>query len=101
MALTAETAGDTDRAIGIRRDIGALTSGRLLFGDIYGRNYYRLGKLYLRKNLKAEAADAFDTFLRLWARADAGRPEIADAREELAALKIPGPRPASKTVPAP
>ena len=101
LALTAETAGDTDRAIGIRRDIGALTSGRLLFGDIHGRNYYRLGKLYLRKNLKAEAADAFDTFLRLWARADAGRPEIADAREELAALKIPGPRPASKTVPAP
>ena len=50
---------------------------------------------------RIEAADAFDTFLRLWARADAGRPEIADAREELAALKIPGPRPASKTVPAP
>ena len=101
LALTAEAAGEVDRAIGIRQDIRVLTSGRLLFGDLYARNYYRLGKLFLRKNLRTEAADAFETFLRLWARADSGRPEIADALQMLAALKIPRPRPASKTAPAP
>ena len=99
-ALIAEAAGDTDKAIRFRRDIVALTSGRIPFGDIYARSYYRLGKLYLKKNLRAEAADAFETFLRLWAGADPGLAEVIDARAELAALNSPIRRPSSITAPS-
>ncbi|MHB8055913.1 MAG: tetratricopeptide repeat protein, partial [Candidatus Aminicenantales bacterium] len=86
-ALTADAAGETDKAIQANLDIIALTSGRLLYGDIYVKSFFRLGKLYLRKNLRTKAAEAFETFLRLWAGADPGRTEVADARAELAALK--------------
>ncbi len=99
-ALIAEAAGDADKAIQFNRDILALTSGRLRHGDIYVLSSYRLGKLYLRKNLRAEAAAAFETFLRLSAGADPGSAETTDARAELAALKAPIPRPLSKTNPS-
>jgi len=87
-ARIAEAAGKTSEAIQAYREITALTTGRILHGDIYARSFYRLGKLYLRNNHRAEAADAFENFLRLWAAADPGRREVADARTELAALKI-------------
>ena len=87
-ARIAEAAGKINEAIQAYREITALTTGRIMHGDIYARSFYRLGKLYLRNNLRAEAADAFEEFLRLWAEADSGRREVADARTELAALKV-------------
>jgi|GEM_PF-583320 len=99
-ARVAEEAGDTDKAISFYRVLITQTSGRLFYGDLFVRSYYRLGKLYLKKNLRAEAADAFETFLRLWAGADPGLAEVTDARAELAALMSPVRRPPSKTAPA-
>jgi len=96
----AEEAGDTDKAISFYRSIITRTTGRLYYGDIYVRSYYRLGKLYLKKNLRTEAADAFETFLRLWAGADPGLAEVTDARAELTGLKSRIRRPSSKTAPA-
>jgi serine/threonine protein kinase len=99
-ARVAEAAGDADKAISFYRVLIARTSGRLYCGDLFVRSYDRLGKLYLKKNLRAEAAEAFETFLRLWAEADPGLAEVTDARAELAALKPPVRRPSSKKVPA-
>ncbi|MCX6565158.1 MAG: protein kinase [Candidatus Aminicenantes bacterium] len=99
-AKIAEEAGDTDKAISLFRVLIARTSGRLCYGDLFVRSYYRLGKLLLKKNLRAEAADAFETFLRMWAGADPGLAEVTDARAELAALKSPVRPPAPKTTPA-
>jgi serine/threonine protein kinase len=99
-AKIAEEAGEIDKAIGLYRVLIARTSGRLCFGDLFVRSYYHLGKLFLKKNLRAEAADAFETFLRLWAGADPGLAEVTDARAELAILKSPVRRPSSKTTPA-
>ncbi len=78
--------GDLDGARAAFEKIGDLTTGRVKFGDLYALSCYQLGRLHQARNERGPAAEAFSRFLEIWAQADAGLPEVADARDRLKAL---------------
>jgi len=80
---------DWDRAIAeykVLTVIGPQHKNRRLIHPIY---HYRLARVYEQKGQKSEAATEYERFLKLWEKADPGRPEIPDAQRRLAALKKP------------
>ena len=87
LGLAYQRAGNRDAAVKTFGDITKLTAGRLgNSADSYAKSYYMLGKLYEEMGHKAEARENYRRFLDLWKDADAGVPEVADARKRLAAL---------------
>jgi len=79
--------GNGPKAIETYNRIIALTTGRLQWGDIYARSYYWLGKIHQRSGNNVEATAHYERFLQLWKNADGGLPEVADAQEQLKALR--------------
>ena len=55
--------------------------------DRIGLSSYLLGKIYEQQGNKAQAIENYEKFLGLWKDADPSLPEVADARERVAALK--------------
>ncbi|HEX9903252.1 MAG TPA: tetratricopeptide repeat protein, partial [Acidobacteriota bacterium] len=86
LAAACYKSGDLDKAREEYEKIAALTTGRHVFGDIYARSFYWLGRIYEQQGKKAKAAENYRKFLDLWAEADPGRPEVPDANKRLAAL---------------
>ncbi|MCK4761637.1 MAG: protein kinase [Candidatus Aminicenantes bacterium] len=80
--------GDLDKAEREYKNILALTTGRLLYGDIYALSLYRLGKIYRAKGEKSKAVEYFERFLSLWKDADRGIKEVEDAKRQLDVLKL-------------
>jgi len=78
--------GDLDEAQEEFGKIQVLTVGRLDYGDIYAKSYYWLGKIFQQKDWRQLAKDNYQKFLDLWRGADAGIPEVDDARRQLATL---------------
>ena len=64
----------------------ALTSGRLVSGEIYAKSHFMLGQIYEQRGMHAEAIRSYRTFLDLWREADSKTPEIEEAKRSLAAL---------------
>jgi len=86
LAMAYFNSGDLEKAGEEYQKITALTSGRLIFGDIYARSFYMLGRIAEQKGDKAQARDNYRKFLDLWKNADPGLPEVEDARRRLAGL---------------
>jgi tetratricopeptide (TPR) repeat protein len=78
--------GDLNSARKEYEKIISLGTGRLTYGDIYTKSYYRLGKISEQQGKKAEAAEHYRKFLSLWKNTDPGLPEVEDARKRLAVL---------------
>jgi eukaryotic-like serine/threonine-protein kinase len=49
---------------------------------------YQLGQIYEEMGRKADAAREYEVFLKAWADADPGWPQVEDARRRLAALRV-------------
>jgi len=64
----------------------SLGTGRLGYGDLYAKAYYRLGKISEQQGKKAEASEHYRKFLDLMKNADPGIKEIDDAKKRLAAI---------------
>ena len=86
MGTAFNKAGDLENACREYEKIISLGTGRLTYGDIYAKSYYRLGKISEQHGKKAEAAEHYRKFLSLWKDADPGLPEVEDARKRLAVL---------------
>jgi len=78
--------GDFNSARQEYEEIISLGTGRLDYGDLYVRSYYRLGKINEQQGKNVEAAEHYRKFLELWKDADPGLPEVEDARKCLAAI---------------
>jgi serine/threonine protein kinase/predicted Zn-dependent protease len=96
LAAACYQSGDLTKATKTYRAILSLTTGRLIWGDIFARSSYWLGKILQRNGNNAEAAVYYENFLGLWKKADVGLPEVEDAKEQLQALKkVPQPESSS------
>jgi tetratricopeptide (TPR) repeat protein len=76
-------AGNLNRARETYERITLLTTGRREDGDIYGRAFYRLGKIAEQRGEDEAAQAYFRKFLSLWVGADPGLPEVLDAAVRL------------------
>ncbi len=87
LARAYELAGNSDKAAEMYHQMTELTTGRIGYGDIYACSFYHLGKIYEKRGGKALAIENYQKFLTLWKDADAGLPEVEDARKRMAGLK--------------
>jgi len=78
---------DLERALNQLNRIVSLTTGRLMWGDIYAKSFYWLGKIYQEKGWIGKAIENYETFLKLWNDADPGLTEIDEAKKQLVLLR--------------
>ncbi|MCX6578515.1 MAG: protein kinase, partial [Candidatus Aminicenantes bacterium] len=86
LALAYFKQGDLDKARKECEKISQLTVGAFYYGDIFAKNFYRLGMICEKQGDKVKARENYQKFLDLWKDADPGRPEVADAKKRLASL---------------
>ncbi|MFB0564656.1 MAG: protein kinase [Candidatus Aminicenantaceae bacterium] len=79
-------AGDIENSQKHYERIASLTMGRLMWGDVYARSYYWLGKIYQKKGWEGKAIEHYERFVELWKDADSNLPELTDAKEQFAVL---------------
>ena len=79
--------GEVDKAISEYDNIARLTCGRLFYGDIYARSFFKLGELYQKKKWIGKAIENYQKFLKIWQSADPGIQEVVDARKQLLVLQ--------------
>ena len=72
-------------------ELGFETHGRFLYGDLFAKGFYMLGKIYEQPGQKEKAIENYRRFLDLWKDADPGLPEVPDAKAGLATLVGRGP----------
>jgi len=87
LALAYYRAGDIEKAREEYERIISLTLGRLLYGDIFAKSFYMLGRIYQEKGWAGKAIEHYDKFLNLWKDADPDIPEITDAKKRLTGLQ--------------
>ena len=87
LALAYYMEGDLEKARGEYEGITKLTTGRVVYGDIYAKAFYMLGRIYEEQDDTAKAIEHYEKFLDLWKDADPGIAEVDDARKRLAGLK--------------
>ncbi len=80
-------AGEPIKALEKLEELRALSVGRLAYGDMYARSYYKLGKIREENGLSDIAIEFYHRFLALWEAADPGIPEVLDARQRIAAAQ--------------
>jgi tetratricopeptide (TPR) repeat protein len=79
--------GDLDKARKECEKISQLTVGAFYYGDMFAKNFYRLGMICEKQGDKAKAGENYQKFLDLWKDADPGQPEVTDARARLASIR--------------
>jgi len=87
LALAYYRARDFEKAREEYERIVSLTYGRLIYGDIFAKSFYMLGKIYEQKGWKGKAIEYYEKFLSLWKDVDPSIAEVEDAKKRLAGLK--------------
>ncbi|UCF85781.1 MAG: tetratricopeptide repeat protein, partial [Desulfobacteraceae bacterium] len=83
LALSLYMTGQIEEAREIYERILTLTTGRLVWDDIYARSFYMLGKIYEEKGWEGMAIEHYEKFLSLWKDADPGIAEVEDAKKRV------------------
>jgi tetratricopeptide (TPR) repeat protein len=78
--------GNLDKACDLSEQIATLTTGKLKWGDRYVMSFYKLGKLYQKKNWAGKAIENYRKFIDLWKSTDYGINELEDAKNQVRAL---------------
>jgi tetratricopeptide (TPR) repeat protein len=79
--------GNMEKARKAFEDVTRMTTGRLFFGELYPKSFYRLGQIHEKLGDKVKAIESYTRFLDLWKNADPGLPEVADAQARLKILR--------------
>jgi len=80
--------GRIDEAVsGLEKALNRFDEERAYFPIMAVKAYYLLAQAYEKSGWKQKAIEKYQEFLDIWKEADAGIPEIADAKERLAKLK--------------
>jgi tetratricopeptide (TPR) repeat protein len=79
--------GDLKKAQKVYEKITGLKTGRLRWGDLYVKSFYRLGKIHEQRGDTSKAIEHYQKFLDLWQNADPGIAEVGDAEKRLAELR--------------
>ncbi|MCK4836821.1 MAG: tetratricopeptide repeat protein, partial [Candidatus Aminicenantes bacterium] len=80
--------GDFKKAQEQYEKIISLTTGRLIFGDLYAKSFYQLGKIYEQRGFKGKAIDNYNKFIDLWKNCDPPlKPMVEDARKRVKELE--------------
>jgi tetratricopeptide (TPR) repeat protein len=87
LALSYYQREDMDPAQKQFENIIGLATGRLMWGDLYAKSYYRLGKIFQHKGWTGKAIENYEEFFRVWMRADPDIPELEDAKKQVLLLK--------------
>ncbi|NOR22597.1 MAG: protein kinase [Candidatus Aminicenantes bacterium] len=87
LAFSYYKSGNLEKAREEYEKIISLTTGRILYGDIYAKSFYMLGKIYEQKGWKGKAIEHYQKFLDLWKDADPGIAEVEDAKKRATGLK--------------
>jgi tetratricopeptide (TPR) repeat protein len=86
LALAYYKSGDLESARQEYERITSLTTGRRIYGDIYGQSFYMLGKINEEQGDTGTAIEHYEKFLDLWKNAGPGITGVEDARERLLGL---------------
>lgn len=81
-----EKLGELEKAQEQYEKIQRLSFGRLYYGDIYSKSFYRLATIYEQKGLREKAIEQYKMFLNLWKNSEIGVAEVEDARKRLTGL---------------
>ena len=87
LAAAYSSSGNIDEAQAEYERITSASAGRIIYGDVYARSFYELGKIYEQKSWKGKAIEHYEKFLSLWKDADPGSAEVEDAKKRLAGIK--------------
>ena len=87
LALAYYKSSDFELAQEEYEEIINLTVGKLWYGDIYGRSFYMLAKVFEQNGQSEEAISHYEKFLTLLKDADPGIREVDEAKKRLAVLK--------------
>jgi len=87
LAYAYEMKGEMEKAIAVLEDIVRFDSADSDLRLTPPKVYYNLGRLYEKMSMKERAKENYAKFLDLWKDADAGLPELGDAKARLAALQ--------------
>ncbi len=79
--------GDPGRAYEELNKLRALSTGRLGFGDLYARTFYKQAKISEEKLFPETAAKLYAKFLFFWGEGDPGSSDLSDARLRLRAIQ--------------
>lgn len=83
LASAYEKAGEVDRALAEYERITRLTSGCLMYGDIYAKSHFNMGMILEQMEKENEAMEHYKKFLQVWRLADKDIPEVAKSKEGL------------------
>jgi len=90
LGLAREKTGDAAGAAAAFDRILGSSRSRMEMGEVFPRAVLGKARAEERLGRRAQAVEGYRTFLRLWADADPGRPEVTEAKARLAALAGPG-----------
>jgi tetratricopeptide (TPR) repeat protein len=88
LALAYLKSGELEKAKKEYERIISLLTGRFIYGDIYARAFYQLGKIYQQKDWKGKAIESYNKFIELWKECDPQfRWLVEDAKKQVKELE--------------